>query len=69
MNVGFLNRTWILIFLSVISATTQSNYSLELSWSELAKIAILMCLAESRYWLEFVKIVPASLRRAPSLLL
>jgi len=69
IDIGFLNRTCILICVSVILITTHSNYSLELSWSELAKIAILTCLAVSRYWLKFVELVPASLLRAFSLVL
>jgi len=49
---GFLNRTCILTCVSVILITTHSNYSLELSCSELHLIVILICSAERRYLLK-----------------
>ena len=49
IEIGFLNRTCILICVSVILITTQSNYSIELSCSELHSIVILMYSAERRY--------------------
>ncbi len=51
---GFLNRTCILICVSVILSTTHSYFSLELSCSELLSIVILMCSAERRYFLKSV---------------
>ncbi len=49
IEIGFLNRTCILICFSVMSITTHSNYILELSCSEFDSIVILMCSAESKY--------------------